>query len=125
VKRKEFPTKVRVVVIKRATKDCVVYCEGCGLPTRDFQIDHIIPAALGGAPILENAQLLGRCCYSVKNPDDTRKAAKAKRVEAKHLGAGQPKKKIKSRGFQQMLKHDQTPKREPKKPLEPRALYRD
>lgn len=117
--RKEFPTKVRVAVIKRATKDFVIYCEGCGCWTREFQIDHIVPAALGGPATLENAQLLGRCCYSVKNPSDTKKAAKTKRVEAKHLGADRPKQKIKSRGFMKAKK------REPKQPLEPRALYQE
>jgi len=119
VKRKEFPTKVRVAVIRRATKNFVVYCEGCALPTKDFQIDHIIPASIGGPPTLENAQLLGRCCYSVKNPNDARKAAKTKRVEAKYLGADQPKQQIKSRGFAKAKK------REPKQPLEPRALYQE
>ena len=109
MKRKEFPTRVRVAVIKRTTKDCVIYCEGCGLPTKNFQIDHIIPAALGGPATLENARLLGRCCYSVKNPNDTRKAAKAKRVEAKHLGADQPKQQIKSRGFKRVERKEKLP----------------
>jgi hypothetical protein len=109
VKRKEFPTKVRVAVIKRATKNFVIYCEGCGLPTKDFQIDHIIPDSQGGLPTLENAQLLGRCCYSVKNPGDTKKAAKTKRVEAKHLGADQPKQQIKSRGFKRVERKEKLP----------------
>ena len=108
--RKEFPLKVRVTVIKRATRDCVIYCEGCGLPIKGlFQIDHIIPDSLGGQQTLDNAQLLGRCCYSVKNPNDTRKAAKTKRVEAKYLGAKRSKQQIKSRGFQKVEKKKKLP----------------
>lgn len=107
--RKEFPVKVRIEVIRRATFRFVVYCEGCGLPTKEFQIDHIIPDSQGGAATLENAQLLGRCCYSFKNPDDTRKAAKTKRVEAKHLGADRPKQQIKSRGFRKVEKKEKLP----------------
>ena len=111
MKRREFPTKVRVAVIKRATKNFVIYCEGkgCGLPTKDFQIDHIIPAAIGGPATLENAQLLGKCCYSVKNPTDTKRAAKTKRVEAKYLGADLPKQQIKSRGFKKVEKREKLP----------------
>jgi 5-methylcytosine-specific restriction endonuclease McrA len=108
---KDFSTAIRVAVIKRATRDFIVYCEGegCGEPTRDFQIDHIIPRAQGGPSTLENAQLLGKCCYSVKNPADTKAAAKTKRIEAKHLGADRPKQKIKSRGFRKSPKVDKLP----------------
>ena len=93
-KRREFPTKVRVAVIKRATRDCVIYCESCSLPAKKFQIDHIVADAHGGEPVLSNAQLICEACYGVKNPKDTTIAAKLKRIEAKHVGA-----KIKSRGF--------------------------
>jgi hypothetical protein len=94
--RREFPTKVRIAVIKRATRDNVVYCEKCGGIAKKFQIDHVIADSHGGEPVIENAQLLGECCYSEKNPKDTTIAAKLKRIEARHIGATRPKQTIKS-----------------------------
>jgi 5-methylcytosine-specific restriction protein A len=116
--RREFPRSVRVAVIKRCTRDNVIYCEACGLPAKRFQIDHIIADAHGGDPILENAQLLCEACYGVKNPKDTTIAAKLKRIEARHLGANRPKGKIASRGFPKRKERSSKPS------LPPRQLYR-
>ena len=116
--RREFPRAVKVVIIKRAMRENgVIYCERCGLPTRKFQIDHVIADALGGQPVIENAELICDICYSVKNPKDASLAAKVKRQEAAHLSASMLKQKIKSRGF------PQKDKREPKTALPPLALY--
>ena len=84
--RREFPKSVRVAVIKRAGASGMILCEKCGGFARRFQIDHIRPDGLLGEPMLENAQLLGECCYAPKNADDTTTIARAKRREAKHLG---------------------------------------
>ena len=84
--RREFPTSVKVAVVKRSTRDQVVYCEGCGLPTKDYRIDHMRADGLLGEPTLENAQLLGKCCYAAKDAADTTAIAKAKRREAAHYG---------------------------------------
>src|ERR1700688_1704578 len=98
--RREFPRTVRVAVIKRATRHSVVYCEGCGDQAKRFQIDHVCADALGGAPTIDNAQLLCDGCFSVKNPDDARVIARANRREAAHLGANPaPSRPIKSAGF--------------------------
>jgi 5-methylcytosine-specific restriction endonuclease McrA len=98
-RRREFPTKVRVAVIKRAMRGNVVYCELCGGIARRFQIDHVIADAHGGEPEIENAQLLCEVCFGEKNPKDTTIAAKLKRIEARHVGATLPKQKLKGRGF--------------------------
>jgi 5-methylcytosine-specific restriction endonuclease McrA len=117
--RREFPTKVRVAVIKRATKEGVIFCERCGSLAKKFQIDHIIADALGGEPVLENAMLICEPCFQEKNPKDTTLAAKVKRVEARHLGAvPPPRQKLQSRGFARK-------QRTPKPSLPPRALFRD
>jgi 5-methylcytosine-specific restriction enzyme A len=99
----------------------VVYCEGCGLPAKRWQIDHIVADSIGGNPVLANAQLLCEECFGIKNPVDTTIAAKAKRQEAAHLGAKlPPKKKIRSRGF------PKGPPKAPKIPIPPRiSLYED
>ena len=92
--RSEFPRSIRVAVIKRSTRESVVYCEACGLPAKKFQVDHIIADAHGGKPVIENAQLLCEPCFSIKNPKDTTIAAKIKRIEIKHARATAPKAKI-------------------------------
>lgn len=89
--RREFPTAVRVAVIKRASDDQGrIYCEGCGALVKRFQIDHVRPDGLLGEPTLENAQLLGECCFAPKNAKDTTDIARAKRRQAKDMGAKKP-----------------------------------
>ncbi len=116
--RREFPRSVRVAVIKRCTRDNGVICEQCGIPAKRFQIDHVIADALGGEPVLDNAQLICDACYAIKNPKDTTAAAKVKRIEAKHIGAITPMRRLLSRGF---LKRE----RPQKASLPPRQIYQD
>jgi 5-methylcytosine-specific restriction endonuclease McrA len=85
-------------------------------------MDHIIADAHGGEPVLSNAELICEACYSVKNPLDTKVAAKLKRQEAKHLGAKtEPKVKLQSRGF---AKRDKAPRIEKQTPPR-RSIYED
>ena len=103
--RREFSTAVKVAVVKRATLNGLVYCDGCGLPTRDYRIDHKRADGLLGEPTLENAQLLGKCCYAAKDAADTTAIAKAKRREALNLGVKPPGAgKIRSAGFRKFAK---------------------
>lgn len=96
--RREFPKAIKVAVVKRATRDGVVYCEKCGAQAKKWQIDHVIADALGGEPVIGNAELICEPCYSVKNPQDTTAAAKAKRREARALGVKKAP-TLKSAGF--------------------------
>jgi 5-methylcytosine-specific restriction endonuclease McrA len=96
--RKEFSKAVKVAVIKRATKDNNVYCEGCSVLAKKWEIDHITPDGLLGEPTLENAKLLCQICHSEKTKVDVKNIAQAKRREAKHLGV-RKKPTLKSRGF--------------------------
>ena len=113
--RREFPQAIKKAVVKRATKNSVVYCEECHLPAKKWQIDHIIADAHGGEPVLKNAQLLCDQCYAIKNPADTKIAAKIKRQEAKHLRAVKPKGNIKTRPKEPVVKEPDRnkPKKEP------------
>lgn len=125
-KRREFPASVKVAVIKRATRDGVTYCEKCGALAKRWQVDHINPDGLTGKPVIENAQLLGECCYAPKNAKDTRDIAQAKRREAKHMGAHRPRQKIASNP--DALKAPPKPARIDKSALAPlprRSIYRD
>lgn len=92
--RKEFPKAVKVAVIKRATKDGVLFCEKCGAIAKRKQIDHVNPDGLTGQPVIENAMLICEPCFLEKNAKDASIIALAKRQEAKHLGAETPKTKI-------------------------------
>jgi hypothetical protein len=108
--RREFPSRVKAEVIKRATRDGVVYCEKCGAMAKRWQIDHVIADAHGGEPVIGNAELICDGCYGVKNPLDTTIAAKLKRVERKHIGAIQPEGEIQSRPFPRAGKVARIPK---------------
>jgi len=102
--RRNFPKKVIVARIKAATVDGKIFCEGCGVLCKKFEIDHIIPDGLTGEPTFENSRLLCPECHGEKTKKDVKSIAKAKRVEAKHLGVKTPKQKIQSRGFAQKEK---------------------
>lgn len=93
----DFSRAVKVATIRRATKEGLTYCEGCGAPVMKWRIDHRRAAGLLGAPTLENAQLLGPCCYAAKDSRDTRMIALAKRQEAYALGLKRPGKKLRAR----------------------------
>jgi hypothetical protein len=94
VKRREFSRAVKVAVVRRATKDGVTFCEGCGALAKKWQIDHIRADGLFGEPTLENARLLGFCCYGPKNAEDAGYIAEAKRREERDLGLRPGKRKL-------------------------------
>lgn len=96
--RKEFSKAVKVAVIKRATKDGVVFCEGCGALAKKWEIDHINPDGLTGQPTLENAKLLCQSCHGEKTKSDVKNIAQAKRREARHLGV-RKRPTLQGRGF--------------------------
>lgn len=107
--RRNFPKSVMVARIKAATVNGVVYCDLCKLPCTKFQIDHIRADGLLGEPTFENSRLLCIPCHAEKTKEDVKAISKAKRIEAKHLGAVQPKGKIKSRGFAKKEKKEKIP----------------
>jgi len=85
--RREFPKSIKVQIVKRAMQNNgVVYCETCGQQTKQYEIDHKIPDAMGGEPIASNAVLMCKSCHKEKTRADVGAIAKAKRVEARNLG---------------------------------------
>jgi 5-methylcytosine-specific restriction protein A len=84
--RKEFSKAVKVAATKRATRDGVTYCDGCGLPAKRWHYDHDNPDGLTGKPTLENCKLLCLPCHAKKTAEDVAAIAQAKRREAAHLG---------------------------------------
>jgi hypothetical protein len=97
--RTEFAQKIKVAVIKRATTNGQVYCEKCLMPAKKWQVDHVIADSHGGKAVIENAELICEVCYGVKNPQDTKIAAKIKRQEAKALMRPAKKVEIKGKPF--------------------------
>ena len=84
--RREFPARIKVAAFQRAQGAC----EGCGarLSVGKYHYDHDTPDGLGGAPTLENCKVLCTVCHSTKTrTGDVPAIAKAKRREARHLGA--------------------------------------
>ena len=96
--RREFPAKIKVAAFTRAKGRC----ECCTVeirPGNGPEYDHRIPDALGGEPTLDNCEVLCRSCHGAKTATrDIPQIAKAKRVEAKHIGA-RPKARMPYRRF--------------------------
>lgn len=84
--RREFTAAVKVARFKH----CGRKCEGCGahLTVGKFAYDHDDADGLTGKPTFENCRVLCLGCHSVKTRTiDIPRIAKAKRREARHLGA--------------------------------------
>lgn len=83
--RREFPKAVKLAAWER----CGGRCEECTaylFPGR-FQYDHDIPDGLGGEPTLANCVVRCSACHGTKTAKiDVPRIAKAKRVQANHLG---------------------------------------
>lgn len=107
--RRNFTKAIIVARIKAATRDGVVYCDGCGVSCKKWEIDHIRADALLGEPTFENSRLLCIPCHKDKTASDVKSISKAKRVEAKHLGAVKPKGQIQSRGFVKKERKEKIP----------------
>ncbi len=63
-------------------------CHICGgkITGKAWDVEHIIPFALGGADDESNWAPAHRLCHSPKTVEDVRNIARAKRRKAKHLG---------------------------------------
>ena len=117
----DFTRGIRIAVRLRSTRGGVAYCEKCGLPTKDFRIDHRTAAGLNGSRKIENAWLLGKCCYAEKDAADNANVKRATRLEAAHLGVSdRPSRKIGGRGFDKQPRKSRcgpTSKTLPRRPL--------
>ena len=83
--RLEFPRKVRRTIIERAAGRCE-QCQAVLKPS-EGEVDHVLPAAIGGAPVASNARLLCRVCHKAKTAIDVAGIRKADRQRDRHSGA--------------------------------------
>lgn len=95
--RRDFPRKVKAQAILRAN-GC---CEACSakLKVGEAEVDHVLPDALGGEPVLSNARVLCRVCHRAKSADDISRIRKADRQRDRHTGAIAKPSSIRSAGF--------------------------
>lgn len=95
--RRDFPRKIKAQAILRAN-GC---CEKCSakLKVGEAEVDHVLPDALGGEPVLSNAEVLCSHCHKAKTGDDVRRIRKADRQRDRHTGALAKSSQIRSVGF--------------------------
>jgi 5-methylcytosine-specific restriction protein A len=84
-KRMEFPARVKVQAFRLAQGRCV-HCT-VKLGPGWVEYDHRVSDEMGGTPALENCEVLCVPCHRAKTAQDAGHLARAKRREAKHLGA--------------------------------------
>lgn len=83
--RLEFSRKTKAAIIARANG----HCEKCSaaLKPGEGEVDHVLPAALGGEPTIANGRLICRACHKEKSASDVRRIRKADRQRDKNTGA--------------------------------------
>lgn len=115
--RRDFPRKVKQAAHARAAGKC----ERCSavLKPREGEVDHILEDALGGEPVLANAQVLCRPCHAEKTADRIAKIRKADRQRDKASGAIRPAGKLRGPAFPKPDK----PERQAKAALAPKLIY--
>jgi 5-methylcytosine-specific restriction protein A len=83
--RKEFSTRTKALAFQRANGKC----DGCGIRLQPGRIayDHVVPDGLNGDTGIDNCAVLCTPCHKQKTRGDVGNIAKAKRREARHIGA--------------------------------------
>jgi hypothetical protein len=129
--RREFSKAVKVARLRHATRNGIIRCEGCGVMVKpgQFAFDHDDPDGMTGEPTFDNCRLLcvsgEDSCHGRKTKLDQSDIARAKRLEAAHVGAKPaPSAPIRSAGFHPTQRTLDRSKRAPKQALPPKQLYR-
>ncbi|MBW8618654.1 MAG: HNH endonuclease [Hyphomicrobiales bacterium] len=90
VRRPTFSTSFRLNLFLIRKGLCAV-CSQKIDAGKAWDIDHIVPLALGGTNAADNLQILCRPCHRSKTTQsDVPRIAKTKRLKARHLGAHAP-----------------------------------
>lgn len=87
MRRLRITTKIRLDLFLDARGRCRS-CNSRIAPGQFWDVDHIIPVALGGSNDTANLQVLCRACHRQKTASgDVPRIAKSKRQRAMYLGA--------------------------------------
>ena len=90
VRRPTFSTSFRLSLFLKRKGTCAA-CTQKIEAGKAWDIDHILPLALGGTNEPHNLQILCRPCHRAKTTHcDIPRLAKTKRLKAHHLGARAP-----------------------------------
>ena len=90
VRRPTFSTSFRLNLFLKRKGACAA-CTQKIEAGKSWDIDHILPLAMGGTNAPENLQILCRSCHRTKTTHyDVPRIAKTKRLKAQHLGARAP-----------------------------------
>jgi len=88
--RRHISTRERVAIFAAAGGACHI-CGGTIDGTREvWDVEHVVPLAQGGDDHGENLRPAHKACHAGKTARDAGDTARAKRLEAKHLGAKAP-----------------------------------
>lgn len=93
--RRSFTTKQRAAVFSDHGGKCYI-CQGKIQVGQAFDIDHVIPLALGGTNDAANLRPAHAKCHrgtDSKTSDDVKAISRADRLAKKHFGIAAPKKK--------------------------------
>ena len=84
--RKSISTKARVALFQKHGGVCHI-CGGKINVGEEWQVEHIIPFAMGGEDAEPNWAPAHTKCHKTKTKTDVADISKAKRREARHIGA--------------------------------------
>ena len=87
--RRALSTKARVALFQRHGGVCHI-CGGKIAAREAWELEHVIPLALGGDDAPANLRPAHVKCHRGKTAKDAGDTAKAKRREADHIGATAP-----------------------------------
>lgn len=96
--RRRHSAKDRARILKANNEICHL-CGGAIHPGEAWEIEHVIALELSGDDTDANKRPAHVKCHKAKTADDAGKIAKAKRNEARHIGAKRPSGKLQGRQF--------------------------
>jgi 5-methylcytosine-specific restriction endonuclease McrA len=88
--RKSISTKTKVMLFNKRGGRCYL-CEGKINIGESWDLEHVIPLAMGGLDEESNWELAHSKCHLIKTKADFGNIAKAKRRESRHIGAKESK----------------------------------
>jgi 5-methylcytosine-specific restriction enzyme A len=62
------------------------------VPNEAWQVEHVVPFAMGGKDDVTNMRPAHVDCHAAKTKNDVKAIAKVKRIQAKHIGSKAPSK---------------------------------
>lgn len=88
--RRPLSTKARLQLFLMRDGECHL-CRLKITPGQEWQVEHVVPLAMGGEDGGENLHLAHTKCHAKKTSQDVADIARAKRRQARHLGVKKPR----------------------------------